>query len=421
LEAEMEIRRDIYLKKLINRMHNGMIKVVTGIRRSGKSYLLFTIFKDYLLSEGVDEDHIISIELDRLENKKYRNPYVILEKIRSQLIDSKDYYIFLDEVQLLDQFEDVLNSLLHIKNVDVYVTGSNSKFLSKDIITEFRGRGDEVHVYPVSFREYMTVFNGDKYEGWSSYVRFGGLPLTVTMNSDEQRVEYLTRLFEETYIKDIIERNHIEKKQELNDLINVLALGIGSLTNPSKIVATFNSVIQSDISLNTVRSYIEYLEDAFIISEANRYDVKGRKYIGTPLKYYFEDVGLRNARLGFRQVEETHLMENIIYNELRIRGFSVDVGVVMKRKRTKAGVQEKKQLEIDFIANQGSRRYYIQSAFSIPDEEKREQEKASLINVGDSFKKIIIVKDVVKPWHDDDGILTISLYDFLLDEKSLEL
>lgn len=417
----MEIRRDIYLKKLINRMHNGMIKVVTGIRRSGKSYLLFTIFKDYLLSEGVDEDHIISIELDRLENKKYRNPYVILEEIRSQLIDSKDYYIFLDEVQLLDQFEDVLNSLLHIKNVDVYVTGSNSKFLSKDIITEFRGRGDEVHVYPVSFREYMTVFNGDKYEGWSSYVRFGGLPLTVTMNSDEQRVEYLTRLFEETYIKDIIERNHIEKKQELNDLINVLASGIGSLTNPSKIVATFNSVIQSDISLNTVRSYIEYLEDAFIISEANRYDVKGRKYIGTPLKYYFEDVGLRNARLGFRQVEETHLMENIIYNELRVRGFSVDVGVVMKRKRTKAGVQEKKQLEIDFIANQGSRRYYIQSAFSIPDEEKREQEKASLINVGDSFKKIIIVKDVVKPWHDDDGILTISLYDFLLDEKSLEL
>ena len=417
----MEIRRDIYLNKLINRMHNGMIKVVTGIRRSGKSYLLFTIFKDYLLSEGVDEDHIISIELDRLENKTYRDPYVILEQIKTQIIDSKDYYIFLDEVQLLDEFEDVLNSLLHIKNVDVYVTGSNSKFLSKDIITEFRGRGDEVHVYPVSFREYMTVFNGDKYEGWSSYVRFGGLPLTVTMNSDEQRVEYLTRLFEETYIKDIIERNHIEKKQELNDLINVLASGIGSLTNPSKIVATFNSVIQSNISLNTVRSYIEYLEDAFIISEANRYDVKGRKYIGTPLKYYFEDVGLRNARLGFRQVEETHLMENIIYNELRVRGFSVDVGVVMKRNRTEAGVQEKKQLEIDFIANQGSRRYYIQSAFSIPDEEKREQEKASLINVGDSFKKIIIVKDVVKPWHDDDGILTISLYDFLLDEKSLEL
>lgn len=417
----MEIRRDIYLNKLINRMHNGMIKVVTGIRRSGKSYLLFTIFKDYLLSKGVDEDHIISIELDRLENKKFRDPYVIWEHIKSKIIDSNDYYVFLDEVQLLADFEDVLNSLLHIKNVDLYVTGSNSKFLSKDIITEFRGRGDEVHVYPVSFREYMTVFNGDKYEGWSSYVRFGGLPLTVTMNSDEQRIEYLTRLFEETYIKDIIERNHIEKKQELNDLINVLASGIGSLTNPSKIVATFNSTIQSDISLNTIRSYIEHLKDAFIITEANRYDVKGRRYIGTPLKYYFEDVGLRNARLGFRQFEETHLMENIIYNELRARGFSVDVGVVMKRNRTEAGIQEKKQLEIDFIANQGSRRYYIQSAFAIPDEEKRRQEKASLINVGDSFKKIILVKDIVKPWHDDDGILTMSLYDFLLDEKSLEL
>jgi len=417
----MEIRRDIYLNKLINRMHNGMIKVVTGIRRSGKSYLLFNIFKNYLLSEQVNEDHILSIELDRFENKKYRDPYEILEYIKSRITDENDYYIFLDEVQLLNEFEEVLNSLLHIKNVDVYVTGSNSKFLSKDIITEFRGRGDEVHVYPLSFREYMTVFDGDKYEGWSSYVRFGGLPLTVAMNTDEQRIEYLTRLFEETYIKDIAERNHIEKKQELNDLINVLASGIGSLTNPSKIAATFNSVIQSDISLNTVRSYIEHLKDAFIIAEANRYDVKGRKYIGTPLKYYFEDVGLRNARLGFRQVEETHLMENIIYNELRIRGFSVDVGVVMKRNRTEAGVQEKKQLEIDFIANQGSRRYYIQSAFGIPNEEKREQEKVSLINVGDSFKKIIIVKDVVKPWHDEDGILTISLYDFLLDEKSLEL
>jgi len=417
----MEIRRDIYLNKLINRMHNGMIKVVTGIRRSGKSYLLFNIFKNYLLSEQVNEDHILSIELDRFENKKYRDPYEILEYIKSRITDENDYYIFLDEVQLLNEFEEVLNSLLHIKNVDVYVTGSNSKFLSKDIITEFRGRGDEVHVYPLSFREYMTVFDGDKYEGWSSYVRFGGLPLTVAMNTDEQRIEYLTRLFEETYIKDIAERNHIEKKQELNDLINVLASGIGSLTNPSKIAATFNSVIQSDISLNTVRSYIEHLKDAFIIAEANRYDVKGRKYIGTPLKYYFEDVGLRNARLGFRQVEETHLMENIIYNELRIRGFSVDVGVVMKRNRTEAGVQEKKQLEIDFIANQGSRRYYIQSAFGIPNEEKREQEKVSLINVGDSFKKIIIVKDVVKPWHDENGILTISLYDFLLDEKSLEL
>jgi hypothetical protein len=416
----MEIKRDIYLQKIENRMHNGMIKVITGIRRSGKSYLLFTIFKNYLLAEGVADDHIIAIELDMLENKKYRDPYVILDYIKGQITDEDDYYIFLDEVQLLKDFVEVLNSLLHIKNADIYVTGSNSRFLSKDIITEFRGRGDEIHVYPVSFREYMEVFDGDKYEGWSSYVNFGGLPLTITMTTDEQRMEYLTKLFEETYIKDIIERNHIEKVQEINDLINVLASGIGSLTNASKIESTFKTVYGSEISLNTIRAYIEHLKDAFIISEANRYDVKGRKYIGTPLKYYFEDVGLRNARLGFRQVEETHLMENIIYNELRLRGFQVDVGVVMKRVRTLEGVQEKNQLEIDFVANMGSRRYYIQSAFNIPDEEKRAQEKASLMNVNDSFKKIIIVKDVIKPAYDDDGILTMSIYDFLLNENSLE-
>jgi hypothetical protein len=402
-------------------MHNGMIKVITGIRRSGKSYLLFNIFKNYLKAEGVAEDHIIAIELDMLENKKYRDPYMILDYIKGQITDEGDYYIFLDEVQLLKDFEEVLNSLLHIKNADIYVTGSNSKFLSKDIITEFRGRGDEIHVYPVSFREYMEVFDGDKYDGWSSYVNFGGLPLTVTMSTDEQRMEYLTRLFGETYIKDIIERNHIERVQEINDLINVLASGVGSLTNASKIEATFRTVYGSDISMNTIRAYIEYLKDAYIISEANRYDVKGRKYIGTPLKYYFEDVGLRNARLGFRQVEETHLMENIIYNELRVRGFNVDIGTVVKRVRTKEGVQEKKQLEIDFVANMGSRRYYIQSAFSIPDEQKRAQEKSSLINVNDSFKKIIIVKDVIKPMYDDDGILTMSIYDFLLNEQSLDI
>ena len=417
----MEINRDTYLQKLINRMHNGMIKVITGIRRSGKSYLLFTIFKNYLKSQGVMDDHIIAIELDMYENEKYRYPDTILGYIKSRLTGEGDYYIFLDEVQLLSKFESVLNSFLRMSNVDVYVTGSNSKFLSKDVITEFRGRGDEVHVYPVSFSEYMEVFGGDKYEGWSSYVSFGGLPLTITMATDEQRMEYLTSLFEETYIKDIIERNHIEKIQEMNDLINALASGIGSLTNASKIEATFKSVIKSDISLNTIRAYIEHLKDAFIINEVNRYDVKGRKYIGTPLKYYFEDVGLRNARLGFRQVEEIHLMENIIYNELRMRGFRVDIGVVVKRGRTEEGVQEKKQLEIDFVANMGSKRYYIQSAFSLPDAEKRAQEKASLINVGDSFKKIVIVKDVVKPLHDDDGILTMSIYDFLLDENSLEL
>ena len=417
----MEIKRDIYLQKLINRMHNGMIKVITGIRRVGKSYLLFTLFRNYLKSQGVAADHIIAIELDTLENERYRNPHTLLEYVKSQMIDDGEYYIFLDEVQLLPSFESVLNSFLYMQNVDVYVTGSNSKFLSKDVITEFRGRGDEVHVYPVSFREYMDVFDGDKYEGWSSYVTFGGLPLTVMMATDEQRMAYLTGLFEETYIKDIIERNHIEKVQEINDLINILASGIGSLTNASKIEATFRSVIHSDISLNTIRTYIDHLKDAFIVHEVNRYDVKGRKYIGTPLKYYFEDVGLRNARLGFRQVEETHLMENIIYNELRVRGYRVDVGVVVKRSRTEEGVQEKKQLEIDFVANMGSKRYYIQSAFSLPEAEKRAQEKASLINVNDSFKKIIIVKDVVKPLYDDDGILTMSIFDFLLNENSLEL
>ena len=417
----MEIKRDRYLQELICRMHNGMIKVITGIRRSGKSYLVFRIFKEYLMSSGVNESHIIVIELDRRENKKYRDPDVILKYIDSLIVGEDDYYILLDEVQMLEEFEDVLNSLLHTKNADIYVTGSNPKFLSKDIITQFRGRGDEIHVYPLSFKEFMNAYEGDKYEGWADYVTYGGLPLTVTMQTEEQKIRYLTRLFEETYIRDIIERNHIERIQELNDLINVLASAIGSLTNPSKIEATFKSVIQSDISLNTIRQYMEYLKDAFIIHEANRYDVKGRKYIGTPLKYYFEDVGLRNARLGFRQIEQTHLMENVIYNELRIRGFQVDVGMVQKRTRTEDGKQEKKQLEIDFVANIGSKRYYIQSALSLPNMEKVMQEKASLLNVNDSFKKIIVVKDVMKVQRDENGITTMSIYDFLLNENSLEM
>lgn len=417
----MEIKRDRYLNALIDRMHNGLIKVVTGIRRCGKSYLVFQIFRNYLVSNGVDASHIIAIELDERKNRQYRDPDVILDYIDSLITDKEKYYILLDEVQMLNEFEEVLNSLLHIQNADIYVTGSNSKFLSKDIITEFRGRGDEIHVYPLSFKEFMEVYEGDEYRGWADYVTYGGLPLTVSMKTEEQKINYLGRLFEETYIKDIIERNHIEKIQELNDLINVLASAIGSLTNPSKIEATFRSVIQSEISLNTIRQYIEYLKDAFIVNEANRYDVKGRKYIGTPLKYYFEDVGLRNARLGFRQVEETHLMENIIYNELRIRGFQVDVGVVPKRIRNKDGKLEKKQFEIDFIANLGSRRYYIQSAFSLPDEKKEKQEKESLINVNDSFKKIVVVKEVMKVKHDDNGITTMSIYDFLLKENSLEL
>lgn len=420
-ESVMEIKRDKYLKDLINRMHNGMIKVVTGIRRCGKSYLLFNIFKKYLLEQGVQESHIITIELDKRSNKKYRDPDIILDHIESLIIDNEQYYIMLDEVQMLNEFEEVLNSLLHINNADIYVTGSNSKFLSKDVITEFRGRGDEIHIYPLTFKEFMQAYDEDIYHGWAEYVIYGGLPLTVTMKTEEQKISYLTNLFAETYLKDIIERHSIEKTQELEDLVNILASAIGSLTNPPKIQATFKSAIQSSISLNTIRQYIEYLEDAFVINKADRYNVKGRKYIGSPLKYYFEDVGLRNARLGFRQIEETHLMENIIFNELRSRGYSVDVGVIEKRTRDENGKQIRKSLEIDFVANLGSKRYYIQSAFSMPTEEKRIQEKASLINVNDSFKKIIIVKDIVNVTRDEDGITTMSIYDFLLKENSLEL
>ena len=417
----MDIKRDKYLNDLINRMHNGMIKVVTGIRRCGKSYLLFHIFKNYLLEKGIPESHMIMIELDQRKNKKYRDPDAILDYIESLISDDEPYYIILDEVQMLNEFEEVLNSLLHISNADIYVTGSNSKFLSKDVITEFRGRGDEIHIYPLTFKEFMEAYEGDIYHGWAEYVVYGGLPLTVTMKTEEQKIHYLTNLFQETYLKDIMERHRIEKTQELEDLVNILASAIGSLTNPPKIEATFKSVIQSAISLNTIRQYLEYLEDAFIINKANRYDVKGRKYIGTPLKYYFEDVGLRNARLGFRQIEETHLMENIIYNELRSRGYSVDVGMVEKRGKDINGKEYKKQLEIDFVANLGSKRYYVQSAFSMPTEEKRVQEKASLINVNDSFKKIIVVKDVVNVTRDEAGITTRSIYDFLLKENSLEL
>ena len=417
----MEIKRDKYLQDLINRMHNHMIKVVTGVRRSGKSYLIFHIFQNYLIEQGVHQSHIIRIELDQRKYRQYRDPDVILEYLESCIHDDKMYYILLDEVQLLSEFEEVLNSLLHIDNVDVYVTGSNSRFLSKDVITEFRGRGDEIHIFPLTFKEFMQVYEGDMYRGWADYMLYGGLPLTATMKTEEQKISYLTRLFEETYLKDIIERYHIEKTQELEDLINILASAIGSLTNVPKIESTFRSVLHSNISGNTIRQYIEYLEDAFIIHKANRYNVKGRKYIGTPVKYYFEDVGLRNARLGFRQVEETHLMENIIYNELRSRGYTVDVGLVEKRGKDVNGKSERKQLEIDFIANQGSRRYYIQSAFAMPDEEKKKQEKMSLLQIRDSFKKIIVVKDVVNVTRDENGITTMSVYDFLLNDHSLEL
>lgn len=416
----MEIQRDIYLNRLIHRMHNGMIKVVTGIRRCGKSYLLFKIFHQYLLDSGVPEENIITMELDRWKNREYRKPETLLNYIDSRMGATSSYYILLDEVQMLENFEEVLNSLLHLPNADVYVTGSNSKFLSKDILTEFRGRGDEIHVFPLSFSEFMQVYPGDVYHGWADYVMYGGLPLCVTMPTEEQKVLYLSNLFEETYLKDILERHKITKTQELEDLVNILASAVGSLTNPAKLEATFRSSIQSSISTNTIRQYIQYLEDAFFIQKAQRYNVKGRKYIGTPIKYYFEDVGLRNARLGFRQTEETHLMENIIFNELRVRGYSVDVGIVDKRENVD-GHMTRKQLEIDFVATLGNKRYYIQSAFSLPSAEKIRQEKASLLNVNDSFKKIIIVKDVVNVSRDEDGITTMSIYDFLLKENSLEL
>ena len=402
-------------------MHNGMIKVITGIRRSGKSYLLLTLFRKHLRSAGIQDDHILIMEFDRLENRRYRDPYVLLDYLKRQITDEGDYYILFDEVQMLQDFEEVLNSLLRESNLDIYVTGSNSKFLSKDVITEFRGRGDEVHIFPLSFQEFMQVYDGDVYNGWAEYMMYGGLPLTVTLKTDEQKIQYLTNLFRETYIKDIVERNNIEKQQELEALLNVLASSIGALTNPAKIEATFKSRMHSSISSNTISKYIGHLEEAFMINEAQRYDVKGRKYIGSPLKYYFEDVGLRNARLDFRQVEETHLMENILYNELRMRGYNVDVGAVNQRYIDKAsGSKLTRHLEIDFVANLGSKRYYIQSAYQLPDAAKVKQEKASLLAMNDSFKKIIVVKDIIKPFQDDDGILTIGLFDFLQNSNSLE-
>lgn len=417
----MKIKRDQYLNDLIVRMNNGMIKVITGIRRCGKSYLLFELFKNYLLENNISKDHIIMIDLENRENRKFRNPDIIYDYIKSLIIDENNYYVLLDEIQMLNEFEEILNSLLSIKNVDVYVTGSNSKFLSKDVITEFRGRGDEIHIYPLTFFEFMQVFDGDKYEGWLNYSTYGGLPLVATMKNDEQKMKYLTNLFDETYLKDIIERNKVLKSIELEDLINVLASAIGSLTNPTKIADTFKSKLNSSISKNTIIQYIDFLKDAFIINSSYRYDVKGRKYIGTPLKYYFEDVGLRNARLGFRQLEGTHIMENIIYNELRARGYLVDVGVVERRLLDENKKKLKRQYEIDFIANIGNKRYYIQSAYSLPTTEKRNQEKNALVNIKDSFKKIIITNDLTKVWRDDDGIVTMDIYTFLLDKNSLDL
>ncbi len=417
----MEIRRDIYLNKLISKKHNGLIKVVTGMRRCGKSYLLFNLFKEYLVNEGVTENHIIEIAFDSFENRKYRDPEVLFPYLMEKIADNEMYYVLLDEVQMLDDFESVLNSLGRKKNVDVYVTGSNAKFLSKDIITEFRGRGDEVHMYPLTYSEFMSVYDGDKQEGWRDYVLFGGIPLVLGFETADQKSDFLKSLFEETYISDITGRNNIRNKAELEELLNILSSAIGSLTNPSKLSATFKSVKNKTISKETIIKYIDYLKDSFLIDSAIRYDIKGKKYINTPSKYYFTDLGLRNARLNFRQVEETHAMENIIFNELKVRGYNVDVGVVVMNEVDKNGKKIRKQLEVDFVCNKGSKRFYIQSAYALPDKEKMEQEQRSLVNTGDGFKKIIITKDAVAPLYNDEGILVMSVYDFLLNPDSMEI
>lgn len=417
----MKIGRDVYLNKLISKRHNGLIKVVTGMRRCGKSYLLFNLFKEYLVNEGVAENHIIEIAFDSFENKRYRDPEVLFPYIMEKMSDKRMYYVLLDEVQMLDDFESVLNSLGRKQNVDVYVTGSNAKFLSKDIITEFRGRGDEVHMYPLTFGEFMSVYDGDKQEGWRDYVLFGGIPLVLGFETADQKSDFLKSLFEETYISDITGRNNIRNKAELEELLNILSSAIGSLTNPSKLSATFKSVKNKSISKDTIIKYIDYLRDSFLIDSAIRYDIKGKKYINTPSKYYFTDLGLRNARLNFRQVEETHVMENIIFNELKVRGYNVDVGVVVMNEVDKNGKKIRKQLEVDFVCNKGSKRFYIQSAYALPDKEKMEQEQRSLVNTGDGFKKIIITKDAVAPLYNEEGILVMSVYDFLLNPDSMEI
>lgn len=416
----MEIKRDRYLNTLIRKEHNGLIKVITGMRRCGKSYLLFTLFKEHLLSKGVAEDHIIEIAFDAFENRKYRDPDVLYPYLKEQIKDDAMYYVLLDEIQLLGEFESILNSLIRMKNVDVYVTGSNARFLSKDVITEFRGRGDEVHMHPLSFAEFMSVYQGTKQDGWNEYMLYGGIPLVLEFTTPDQKIAFLKSLFEETYISDIVGRHHIRNKAELEDLLNILSSAIGSLTNPEKLSATFQTVKKKKISTSTLRRYIDYLCDSFLIDSAIRYDVKGKKYIDTPVKYYFTDMGLRNARLNFRQIEETHSMENIIFNELKMRGFNVDVGVIVQYDTNGKGNGIRKQLEIDFVCNQGSKRYYIQSAYAIPDQAKMEQEQRSLMLTGDFFKRLIITKDTPAPYYNESGVLIMSVYDFLLNENSLE-
>ena len=430
----MEIRRDFYLDKLIKRKNNGLIKVITGIRRCGKSYLLNNLFYHHLLESGVAADHIIRFAFDSADDlyrigesligiekeKRGADPEKFMAYVRTKVVDDGMYYLLLDEIQMLDCFEAVLNSYLRKDNMDVFVTGSNAKFLSKDIATEFAGRGDEVHMYPLSFAEFMSVYEGDKYMGLSEYMLYGGIPLVVLRDGANDKAAALQNLFREIYIQDIVRRNRVKNIGELEDLLNILSSAIGSLTNPEKLKNTFRTVKKSKITSNTIKKYLDYFEDFFLIESAQRYDIKGKAYIETPKKYYFSDLGLRNARINFRQFEQTHSMENVIYNELRMRGYSVDVGAVPIAEKDRNGKVTRKQLEVDFVCNLGSSRYYIQSVYTLPDETKRTQEIRPFRKIDDSFKKIIITKDMVPTQYDEYGILTINIYDFLLDPKCLE-
>ena len=416
----MEIERNYYLNKLISKRNNKLIKIITGIRRCGKSYLLDPIFKNYLLDNGVDENHIIKLELDSIENEEYTNPKKLYKYVMEKAVDNDTYYVILDEIQKVKDFESVLNSFLRKTNLDIYVTGSNSKFLSSDIITEFRGRGDEIKVYPLSFSEFMSVYNGNEINGLNEYINYGGLPLITTFESIEDKIDYLNFQKDNVYINDVIERNDIRNDEELKTLIEIISSSIGSLTNPTKLYNTFISKGTKNVTNKTIASYLKYLEESFLIEKSKRYDVKGKKYIETPSKYYFVDIGIRNSLINFRQLEKTHIMENIIYTELRKRGFNVDIGIIEKRNNLDNGKKDYKQLEIDFVANKGSDKYYIQSAYSIEDNSKREQELQSLLNIGDNFKKIVIVYDSFIKWQDDNGIIYISIYDFLLNENSLK-
>ena len=417
----MEIKRNYYLNKLISKQNNKLIKIVTGIRRCGKSYLLDPIFRNYLLDNGVDENHIIKLEFDSIENEEYTNPKKLYEYVMQKVVDKDTYYVILDEIQKVSDFESVLNSFLRKPNLDVYVTGSNSKFLSSDIITEFRGRGDEIRVYPLSFSEFMSVYSRDEISGLNEYINYGGLPLITTFKSAEEKIDYLNFQKDNVYINDVIERNDIRNDEELKTLIEIISSSIGSLTNPTKLYNTFISKGNKNITNKTIASYLKYLEESFLIEKSKRFDVKGKKYIETPSKYYFVDIGIRNSLINFRQIEKTHIMENIIYTELRRRGFNVDVGIVEKRKIDEKGKKDYKQLEIDFVANKNSKRYYIQSALNIDSEDKKEQETKSLNKITDSFKKIVVVKDNIIPWHDEQGILYIGIQQFLLDENAIDL